>query len=72
MNPVEAARWQVTTTLMQINALINWATVNRENLPLPTILFICYTIQKLHLYILTTNDIISAPTVYQLCPRLIF
>ena len=64
--------WQIVTTTMQINSLVNWVDANRENLEVSTVVFMAYTIRKLHLYIMTVGGIVWEPHRYQLRPRLLF
>ena len=72
MNTGDQVYWQIVTTILQINALIQWMDDNHENLEVSTILFLGYTIRKLHLYAVTVGGIVREPTYYQVRPRLIF
>ena len=72
MNTGDQIYWQIVTTVMQINSLIAWMDDNHENLEVSTILFLGYTIRKLHLYVTTVGGIVFEPDRYQVRPRLIF
>jgi len=72
MNTRDEIYWQIMTTTMQINSLIAWVDANRENLEVSTVVFMAYTIRKLHLYIMTVGGIVWEPDRYQVRPRLLF
>ena len=64
--------WQIVTTVMQINSLIAWMDENHDKVEMSTMLFLGYTIRKLHLYVVTVGGIVWEPDRYQVRPRLIF
>ena len=72
MTPNDEIYWQIVTTIMQIDGLVRWMDAHHESLSPPTVIFLGYTIRKLHLYVTTLGGIVWDPTNYQVQPRLIF